>query len=88
MPRSVINAYERGGREPGADALAHIAAAAGMELRVGRRPSVDLDRAGRVLDRVLDFAEALPHRKRGELSYPYAKWRELDGLQGLVRPHP
>jgi len=51
-----------------------IASAAGMELHARRRPPVDAERAGRVLDRVLDLAEALQHRWRGELSCPYAKW--------------
>jgi uncharacterized protein len=32
MPRSVVNAYERGNRQPGVDALARIVAAAGFRL--------------------------------------------------------
>ena len=42
MPRSVVNAYVQGSREPGADALARLAAAGGLELQLGRpasRPS-------------------------------------------------
>ena len=70
MPRSVVNAYERGHREPGADALAKLLRAAGLELRLGRRPVVDAQRAGRLLAQVLDLAEALPARRRGELRYP------------------
>lgn len=69
MPRSVINAYERGSRQPRADALSRIAAAAGMELRAVPRPRVDFERAGRILAQVLDLAEALPQRRRGPLAF-------------------
>jgi len=71
LPRSVLNAYERGRRQPGVDALARIAAAGGTEIRVGtavRR--LDDARAGRLLLQVLDLAEALPQRRRGRLHYP------------------
>lgn len=71
MPRSVINAYERGTREPGIEAFARIAAAAGM--RIDLRPRVDrIDarRAGRLLEQVLDLAEALPYRPRRENTFP------------------
>ena len=71
LPRSVVNAYLRGSREPGADALARLAAAGGFELRLGRRrPPVDAERAGRILVQVLELAEALPFRPRPELGYP------------------
>lgn len=70
MPRSVINAYERGTRQPRADALARIAGAADMELRAVPRPRVDFEKAGRILAQVLDLAEALPQRRRGPLAYP------------------
>jgi transcriptional regulator with XRE-family HTH domain len=69
MPRSVVNAYEHGKREPGTDALARLAGAAGLELRL--RPAVrhlDPQRAGRLLRQVLDLAEALPHRRRRGLT--------------------
>lgn len=75
MPRSVINAYEHGTRQPRADALARIAAAAGMELRAVPRPHVDFEKAGRILAQVLDLAEALPQRRRGPLAYPVLSWR-------------
>lgn len=69
--RSVVNAYERGHRQPGVNALARIAAAAGMQLRVEPAPHVvDPGRAGRILEQVLDLAEALPNRRRGQLEYP------------------
>lgn len=52
LTRSVVSAYEHGRRQPGVDALARLASAGGLELRV------------------LDLAEALPARKRGQLEYP------------------
>lgn len=71
LPRSVVNAYLKGNREPGADALARLAAAGGFELQLGRRmPPVDAERAGRILVQVLELAEALPFRPRPTLSYP------------------
>jgi transcriptional regulator with XRE-family HTH domain len=71
LPRSVVNAYEHGRRQPGVDALARLAAAAGLELRIARPTGpIDTARAGRILEQVLDLAEALPSRRRGELSYP------------------
>ena len=71
LPRSVVSAYEHGRRQPGVDALARIAAAAGLELRIGPSSApVDPIRAGRILAQVLDLAEALPGRRRGALEYP------------------
>ena len=71
MPRSVLNAYERGRREPGVEALARIAAATGMRLSVEEDPTgLDPARAGRILAQVLDLADALPHRPRRRLTYP------------------
>jgi len=71
LPRSVVNAYLKGHREPGADALARLATAAGFELQLGRRvPPVDAERAGRILVQVLELAEALPFRPRPTLDYP------------------
>ena len=71
LPRSVVNAYEHGRRQPSVDALARIAAAANMELRIGpSRNPVDPARAARILAQVLDLAEALPGRRRGKLTYP------------------
>jgi len=69
--RSVVNAYERGHRQPGVNALARIAEAAGMRLRIEPAPrAVDPIRAGRILEQVLDLAEALPYRRPGKLEYP------------------
>lgn len=68
IPRSVLNAYERGNRQPGADALASILEAAGFELRLALR--IDHERNARVLSHVLDLAEHLPWRPRRTLSFP------------------
>ena len=71
MPRSVVNAYLKGKREPGADALTRLAAAGGFELRLDRRrPPVDPGRAAEILVQVLELAEALPYRPRPTLDYP------------------
>jgi transcriptional regulator with XRE-family HTH domain len=71
LPRSVVNAYVRGSREPGAEALVRLAAAGGLEVDlVPRKPPVDVDRASKILVQVLELAEALPFRPRPELDYP------------------
>ncbi len=71
IPRSVLNVYLHGKREPGADALLRIAAAAGFDLKpTERRPPVDPERAGRILVQVLELAEALPFRPRAEMQFP------------------
>lgn len=71
IPRSVLNVYLHGHREPGADALRRIAAAGGFDLGLmPRRPPVDEERAGRILIQVLELAEALPYRPRAELDHP------------------
>lgn len=71
VSRSVLSVYESGKREPSSEALARILAAAGFQL--GLRPAVrelDDQRAGRILEQVLELAEALPNRRRGSLRYP------------------
>lgn len=71
IPRSVLNVYLRGRREPGAETLLRIAAAGGMDLRLGqRKPALDPERASRILVQVLELAEALPFRPRAEMQYP------------------
>jgi transcriptional regulator with XRE-family HTH domain len=68
---SVISAYEHGRRQPSGAALARIARAAGLELTVS--PPSDqaaMERSGRVLKDVLDLADRMPSRRRGELTYP------------------
>jgi transcriptional regulator with XRE-family HTH domain len=70
MPRSVVNAYERGTREPGAAALARLADAAGLEITLGTKAEVDAAHSGHVLSQVLDLAESLPFRRSQELQHP------------------
>ncbi len=71
IPRSVLNVYLRGNREPGADARTRIAVAGGFELTLAeRRPPVDPERAGKILVQVLGLAEALPFRPRSEMQFP------------------
>jgi transcriptional regulator with XRE-family HTH domain len=79
LPRSVLCAYERGKREPGAEALVTVLAAAGQDLAAvaARRP--DPERAGRILEQVLDLAEALPARRRGALGP--SPWRAVRGAR-------
>lgn len=59
---TVLSAYERGRREPGAETFLRIAAAIGFEPAWVRRldPAVQGER----LAEVLDLAEALPYRAR------------------------
>lgn len=84
MPRSVVNAYVRGKREPGADAFARLVSAGGLELKLApRTPPVDVERASRILVQVLELAEALPFRPRPELDYP--RLADRVGKQGSAR---
>lgn len=73
VSRSVLNAYERGRRQPGADALASILEAAGFELSLARR--IDDSRNARILAQVLDLAERLPWRPRSKLAHSSFKRR-------------
>jgi transcriptional regulator with XRE-family HTH domain len=68
VSRVALNAYERGRRQPGADALARILRAAGFELALA--PRIDVERNARVLSEVLDLAEALPWRPDERLRFP------------------
>jgi len=71
IPRSVLNVYLRGRREPGTDALLRLVGAGGLNLQLAQRtPPVDPERAGRILVQVLELAEALPFRPRAENDYP------------------
>ena len=80
LPRSVLNAYLRGHREPGADVLMRIAAAGGAKLAVEeRKPPVDARASEQILTQVLGLAEALPYRPRAEMAYPPLKARLSKG---------
>jgi transcriptional regulator with XRE-family HTH domain len=70
VPRTVINAYERGTRQPAADTLAQLLAAAGAELEARPAPKVSVERNARILEQVLDLAERMPARRRGQLTFP------------------
>jgi transcriptional regulator with XRE-family HTH domain len=71
MSRSVLSVYESGRRTPSSEALARILGAAGFELGLRRAVrELDDERAARILEQVLELAEALPGRRRGRLRYP------------------
>lgn len=71
MTRSVINAYARGKREPGANVLQRIATAAGFDLSLSqRKPPVDPVEAGHRLAMVLGLAQAMPFTPKPDLMYP------------------
>lgn len=71
VARSVVCVYESGRRQPSAAALARLLGAAGFRLRLEPAPrAVDFHRAGRILEQVIDLAEAFPFRARGPLRYP------------------
>jgi transcriptional regulator with XRE-family HTH domain len=62
IPRSVLNAYEHGNRQPGANALIAILRAAGFDLHLKRL--IDLERNARILGEILDLAEQLRESSR------------------------
>jgi len=68
---SVLSAYEHGRRQPSVSALARIARAAGMELALSPlSDEANLERAGKVLIDVIELADRMPSKERGELTYP------------------
>jgi transcriptional regulator with XRE-family HTH domain len=78
IPSSVLSAYEHGHRQPAVAALARIAGAVGLQVRVGPvggrvgtlSNEMQLIRAGKILAQVLDLAEQLPYEPRRQLAYP------------------
>jgi hypothetical protein len=71
LQSSVLSAYEHGRRQPSVAALARIARAAGLELEISPLADADaLERSGEVLVQVLELADRMPSRQRGELTYP------------------
>ena len=85
LPRSVLNVYLHGHREPGADVLARLASAGGFELGLTlRKPPVDVERASKILVQVLELAEALPFRSRPTLDYPNLSERIRTGKEAGV----
>jgi transcriptional regulator with XRE-family HTH domain len=71
LQSSVLSAYEHGRRQPSVSALARIARAAGLELEISPLADADaLERSGEVLVQVLELADRMPSKQRGELAYP------------------
>ncbi|MGO9488077.1 MAG: helix-turn-helix domain-containing protein [Solirubrobacteraceae bacterium] len=71
LQASVLSAYEHGHRQPSVSALARIARAAGRELEISPLADADaLERSGEILVQVLELADRLPSKRRGELAYP------------------
>jgi transcriptional regulator with XRE-family HTH domain len=71
LQQSVLSAYEHGRRQPSVAALARIARAGGLELMISPLSNADaLERSGMVLRDVLELAERMPSKPRGELTYP------------------
>ena len=62
IPATVLSAYERGRREPGAEVFLAVVRAAGFDMAWVRR--LDDRRQGQRLAQVLELAEALPYRPR------------------------
>ena len=71
IPRSVLNAYERGRRQPGADTFLRVLDAADIEVRLSETTRrAQEERLGRILNQVLGLADALPLGPKGPLRYP------------------
>jgi len=71
LQQSVLSAYEHGRRQPSVAALARIARAGGLGLAISPLSDADaLERSGRVLRDVLELADRMPSKPRGELTYP------------------
>ncbi len=62
IPVTVVSAYERGRRQPGAEVAAQIVAALGHRIELV--PMLDPTVQARRLEDVLCLAEALPYRAR------------------------
>jgi transcriptional regulator with XRE-family HTH domain len=68
---SVLSAYAHGHRQPSVAALVRIAHAAGLDLAISPVADADaLERSGRILIDVLELADRMPSKPRGELTYP------------------
>jgi transcriptional regulator with XRE-family HTH domain len=69
VSRTTVNAYERGRREPGVEALARLLRSAGLRLEVARYP--DAAEAGRDLEDLLGLVDAIEvERPRRPLRFP------------------
>lgn len=72
---AAVVAYETGARQPRVDTFQRLLAAAGVRARLDLEPVSDVDpeRAGRLLEQVLDLADALPQRPAARTS-PYPRF--------------
>ncbi len=70
LPRSVVNAYERGSRDPGAEALRRLVIAAGFDLALAPAVAVEEEQAAIILEQVVELAESLPYRPSRTLRCP------------------
>jgi len=69
VPQSLVSAYERGRRRPGAEMLFRLLAGTGHDLEL--RSTVEASRAAaEKLEQVCAIAMALPARPTGPLGYP------------------
>ncbi len=71
ISRPIVNAYERGRREPGVSAVERLLEATGWRLWI--RPAVrrtNQQRAARDLEALLGLADAMPPRPRRSLEFP------------------
>jgi len=74
--QATISAYESGRKQPTVATMSRLLAASGARLRtepglVVRTPSRrELERRGRILRQVVDFAETFPFRRAADLRYP------------------
>lgn len=76
--QATVSAYESGRKQPSAETFVRLLAAAGARLRVDpeQHPplrtasAAERARRGRILEQVIELAEALPSRPSRELRYP------------------
>lgn len=76
VPQSLISAYERGRRQPGADMLLRLLGGTGHEVVVRSSYAASRDAADK-LAQVVALAMVLPAREPGPLRYP--SFRSLVG---------
>jgi transcriptional regulator with XRE-family HTH domain len=93
LTRSVLSAYARGRRQPGVDALVRIAAAAGLEVRIGLPGGSS--QSGRLFAGAGEWPVAARQRSAaGRMARTRAAWarggaegKELDRLQARRMSH-
>lgn len=70
IPRTAINAYERGHRTPTTSTLLRLAEACDLQVEMRPRPRIDEQANAQALIQVLDLAEMLPTHRRRRLEFP------------------